>query len=119
MKSNGCESVHQVVSNVVVDAGSGMTYKSGIYVRQEIADVKTKLTLRLDERTVRRAKAYAKRRGKSVSRLVADYFEALHATDAARAEEELPPLTASLLGILEGAGVDEGDYLDHLEEKHR
>ncbi|MBE0418315.1 MAG: hypothetical protein IBX63_11175 [Coriobacteriia bacterium] len=34
----------------------------------------TKLTLRLDEDLIRRAKRHSARSGKSVSRLVADYF---------------------------------------------
>ena len=36
-----------------------------------------KLTLRLDDRRIRRAKAEARRRGKSVSQMVAEYFDAL------------------------------------------
>ena len=36
-----------------------------------------KLTLRLDRSLIDRAKAYARARGKSVSRLVADYFTLL------------------------------------------
>ena len=37
----------------------------------------SKLTLRLDSQLIRRAKVYAKRSGKSVSSIVADYFTAL------------------------------------------
>ncbi len=36
--------------------------------------MQTKLTLRLDEALIQRAKAEARRTGKSVSQLVAEYF---------------------------------------------
>ncbi len=36
--------------------------------------MQTNVTLRLDERLVRRAKACARRSGKSVSQMVAEYF---------------------------------------------
>ncbi|MBI3303912.1 MAG: hypothetical protein HYZ72_17745 [Deltaproteobacteria bacterium] len=39
--------------------------------------METKLILRLDEALVRRARAYAKRTGKPVSQLVAEYFAVL------------------------------------------
>ena len=48
--------------------------------------MQTKLTLRLEQRLIRRAKAYARRTGKSVSELVADFFGRL---DAATGEK--PP----------------------------
>jgi multidrug resistance efflux pump len=44
--------------------------------------VQTKLTLRLEADVIRRAKAYARRRGKSVSTVVADYFATLRAAEA-------------------------------------
>ena len=79
--------------------------------------MQAKLTLRLDARLVLRAKRYAKRSGKSVSAVVADYFAALGApSDEAAA---LPPKVRSLLGALGSRPVDEADYLHHLETKHR
>ncbi|MGH7546041.1 MAG: DUF6364 family protein [Gemmatimonadota bacterium] len=87
----------------------------------------TKLTLRLDPRLIRRAKRYARERGKSLSRLVADYFALLQAGETAEREgraesaaesEGLPPLTRSLLGALSDRDLDEADYRRHLEEKH-
>ena len=77
----------------------------------------TKLTLRLDTRLIRRAKAYAGRRGKSVSTVVADYFAALDAS--AGSPLELPPKVLSLLGVLSGSRLDEADYRRHLERQHR
>jgi len=79
--------------------------------------VRTKLTLRLDTRLIRRAKAYSLRRGKSVSSVVADYFAALDAP--AGSPLELTPKVLSLLGSLGGSCLDEADYRRHLERKHR
>ena len=76
----------------------------------------TKLTLRMDERLVRRAKAEARRRGKSVSRMVADYFDSLGARP--QTSDSLPPVTCSLVGILKAQAVSEEDHKRHLREKH-
>ena len=83
--------------------------------------MQTKLTLRLEQRLIRRAKAYARRTGKSVSELVADFFGRLEAP----ADEPGPrvvaqsPAVQSLVGALAGAQLDEGDYRAHLVKKHR
>lgn len=77
----------------------------------------TKLTLRMDEDLINRAKRTARDRGKSVSRLVADYFELLEGRESE--ETSLPPLTRSLLGVARGSELTEDDYRRHLEEKHR
>ena len=80
----------------------------------------TKLTLQMDDELIARAKAQAKKRGKSVSQLVADYFRVLE-----KVEEQPPsrpkygPITESLKGALRGAKVDEEDYHRYLEEKYR
>ena len=80
--------------------------------------MQTKLTLRLDEKLVRRAKAYAKREGKSVSQIVADYFSLLKQTHGEDTEAQpRSPLTQSLRGILRGVEVDEEDYRRYLDEK--
>ena len=81
--------------------------------------MQTKLTLRLDEELVRRAKAHAKREGKSLSQIVSDYFSLLKQPSGENREAEPgAPLTQSLRGILRGAEVDEEDYRRHLDEKH-
>lgn len=78
----------------------------------------TKLTLRMDETLIETAKGEARRRGTSVSRLVADYFERLKRLGADD-EETLPPITRRLRGIAAGSELTEEDYRRHLEEKHR
>jgi hypothetical protein len=76
----------------------------------------TKLTLRLERDLIERAKKIARRRGKSVSKMVADYFRALDTVH--REDEDVAPLTRSLQGILRDSGLDERDHRRHLEEKH-
>ena len=88
--------------------------------------MQTKLTLRLDGALIRKAKAYAKARGKSVSQLIADHFRALTDEGGERGafmEEELPPVTRQLIGAFV-ADTDppddpEEDYRQYLEAKHR
>ena len=77
----------------------------------------TKLTLRLDDALIRSAKAHAGESGRSVSRLVADFFALIAADDAARGGE-VTPRVQSLRGVLAGSGLDVADYRRHLEEKH-
>ena len=83
-----------------------------------MGSAQTKLTLRMDRDLVRRVKSYAKRSGKSVSSIVADFFELL---DEKRnvGHVRLTPVTRSLLGVMEGSSADERDYRKHLERKHR
>ena len=76
----------------------------------------TKLTLRMDETIVRKAKIEAKRRGKSVSRMVAEFIESIGLQQ--NSEKELPPTTASLVGILKGKEISEEDYKTHLRERY-
>ena len=79
--------------------------------------MQTKLTLRLDDGLIRKAKRFSKISGKSVSRIVADYFDKL---DVPPPEdiEGITPKVAALRGILKRTGAEEEDYYQHLEEKH-
>ena len=77
--------------------------------------MQSKLTLRLGDDLIRQAKRHADRTGRSLSRMVADYFELLGSNQEA---PELPPLVRSLKGMMVGSGIDEQDYRDYLEKKH-
>jgi len=79
--------------------------------------MKTKLTLRIDENLVKRAKSHSRKAGKSVSQMVADYF-ALLAEEPSLEVSELSPLVRSLKGVLRGADVSEDSYRQHLEKKY-
>jgi len=77
----------------------------------------TKLTLRIDEELIMRAKAYAKRSGKSVSRLVADFFALLSQSEEEHSQK-ITPKVKSLHGLLRDASVDFEDYKKHIEQKY-
>ena len=80
--------------------------------------MQSKLTLRMEDAVIRKAKRLARKKGKSVSRIVSDYF--LEQPDE-KFENTLPPITASMLGILARDGipeVGEKDYKKYLEEKY-
>jgi hypothetical protein len=84
--------------------------------------MQAKLTLRLEERLIARAKTWARKRGVSLSQAVASIFEQLPAAS----DSSLTPWTRKLVGIgVRGKGrplSDEGirrAHLDHLEAKHR
>ena len=79
----------------------------------------TKLTLRLEADLVQHAKSFAKKAGKSVSRVVADYFTVLERPPRREKPLSWPPLVRSLKGSLRGARVDQKDYRRYLEEKYR
>jgi hypothetical protein len=66
--------------------------------------VDTKLTLKLDEKAIERAKVYASRRGVSLSRMVETYFLSLTDRDEARLEPT--GVVAELAGILADREID-------------
>jgi hypothetical protein len=70
----------------------------------------------MDDAVIRKAKMEAKRRGKSVSRMVAEFIESIGTRPDS--EKVLPPTTASLVGILKGKEISEDDYKVHLREKY-
>lgn len=75
--------------------------------------MQNKLTLRLDESLIKRAKVYAKKNNKSLSQVVADYFQLLTRKTE---NTEVPLITQSLTGIIKD--TDEDDYKRHLEKKY-
>ena len=79
--------------------------------------MKSKLTLRLEEDLIKRAKQKAKQKGTSVSQMVADYF-ALIDSESQNTEQKLPSSTTSLSGILKNSSINEDDYKSYLDKKH-
>ena len=75
----------------------------------------TKLTLRLDEELIARAKRHSANTGRSVSQLVADFFSLIEAQDPG---VEITPRVRALRGVLAGSGLDEDDYRSHLDIMH-
>ncbi len=79
--------------------------------------MKTKLTLRVEDGIIRKAKRIAEKRKTSVSKLVSDYILALE--DDAN-EDDLPVRTRSMVGVFLGGkeAVTEGSYREYLESKY-
>ena len=79
----------------------------------------SKLTLRLDDNLIQSAKKYSAKTGKSVSKIVSNYFALI---DATLSEKPLAisRLTSSLRGCLKNASaaVSEEDYKEYLERKY-
>jgi len=79
----------------------------------------TKLTLKLDQVAIERAKRYAERRGLSLSKLVESYFRWLAELDEPLQE---PPkgVVAELAGVLKGSKIGEPreEYREYLLKKY-
>lgn len=76
--------------------------------------MKTKLTLRVEEALVEKAKRLARQKGTSVSSFFGDFI----LDQDEPLEESLPPITATMVGILNESSIDESDYKAHLERKY-
>ena len=77
--------------------------------------MQTKLTLRLEDSLIQQAKSYAKQHDKSLSQVVADYFQIL--TQQSK-KSITAPITKSLIGVLDTSNIDEKDYKKYLEDKY-
>ena len=81
--------------------------------------MQTKLTLRLESGLIELAKRHAEKKGRSLSRMVADYFQSFK-TQGTEVGRPLTPLVASMRGILKGAKMDgKKDWHGHWENKYR
>ncbi|NIA28995.1 MAG: antitoxin [Actinobacteria bacterium] len=82
--------------------------------------MQAKLTLRMDKELIEQAKLFSQQNGKSLSRIVSDYFASLVKKEQQDDDdEELTPLVRSLIGIAKGSKVDIEDYHKYLEEKYK
>ena len=98
-----------------------MTYIKLSYVRHVRRNkMTTKLTLRLDQTVIKKAKKSAKRRGVSLSRMVEDYFKSIARQQEQQTKES--PVLAEIAGVLSTRSKGEQlvtGYKKHLEEKYR
>jgi hypothetical protein len=78
----------------------------------------TKLTLKLDEGVVERAKAYAERRGTSLSRMVEGYFAGL--THEQQGAKRPAGVVGELAGLLAGVQIEDEKegYTEYLTKKY-
>jgi hypothetical protein len=79
----------------------------------------TKLTLKLDEEVIEKAKAYAERRGLSLSRMVESYFSGLTQQDD-QVEQRPTGVVAELTGLLGGLQIEDEKegYAEYLLKKY-
>ncbi len=77
----------------------------------------TKLTLRLDDQLIESAKKYSAKTGKSVSRIVSDYFVIIK-NEKFKKQYSISPTVQSLKGVLKDNQLSEQEYKDYLEDKY-
>ena len=77
----------------------------------------TKLTLRLDDHLIASAKEYSAKTGKSVSKIVSDFFVIIK-NEKLKENNSITPTVRSLKGILKNNDVTKSDYKNYLEEKY-
>lgn len=77
----------------------------------------TKLTLRLDDHLIESAKEYSAKTGKSVSKIVSDFFVIIK-NEKLKKSSSITPTVQSLKGILKNSKFSEKEYNNYLEEKY-
>lgn len=93
-------------------------YSFFIFVRIEKI-METKLTLRLNKRTIDKAKNYAQIHNISISKIVESYLESI--TKHNTPERDISPLVESLAGVikLDKSYDFKKDYAIYLSEKYK
>lgn len=80
-----------------------------------------KLTLSLNHKIIEQAKAYAKRNGTSLSKMIESYFQSITDQEPDDGEVQITPLVESLCGV--GVLPDDFDYkksrIEYLESKSK
>jgi hypothetical protein len=78
----------------------------------------TKLTLTVEESTIKKAKSYAKHTGRSLSELIENYLETL--TETHHGKDKLSPKLKKIAGVVKlPADFDEKKELNaYFENKH-
>ena len=77
----------------------------------------SKLTLKLNESVIEKAKQYAKENNISLSRMIESYLQAV--TARKKNKVEISPLVESLTGVIELKNKDyRKDYTDFLSQKY-
>ncbi|MFZ4857984.1 MAG: DUF6364 family protein [Desulfuromonadaceae bacterium] len=81
--------------------------------------MQTKLTLSIDNDIIEQAKEYARQQHRSLSNMVENYLKLVVRKETPT--EEIPPIVASLMGILPPNAADNfrEEYTDYLEKKYR
>jgi len=80
--------------------------------------MQTKLTLSLEVELIHQAKNYAKKNGKSVSQIVAEFFTVLSSKSIDNSVQARP-VTNKLLGCMDNSLLDKEDYQTYLLSKYQ
>lgn len=92
------------------------------FVRNVILDImETKLTLRLNDNVIKRAKVYARNHKISLSKMIESYLDNITAQREEKKENSITPLVESLSGVIDiPADFDyKKEYGDYLAEKYK
>ena len=83
--------------------------------------METKLTLRLNDKVIERAKKYARKRKISLSRMIEAYLDSLTREKSREKETDITPLVESLSGVIDlPSDFDyRKEYRDHLTKKYQ
>ena len=76
----------------------------------------SKLTLKMDSNVIGSIKEYAANNGKSISKIVEDFFRSL--TSPKKQNDNISPLVKELSGIISEKDLQNLDYTDYLEKKY-
>ncbi len=99
-----------------------MTYRLFIFVRNLIFKImETKLTLRLNDHVIKRAKNYARSNKISLSKMIENYLDSVTTQKEEEDKINITPLVESLSGVIDlPADFDyKKEYRDYLEEKYK
>lgn len=77
----------------------------------------TKLTLKLEQKIIEKAKDYAKNNNISLSKLIENYLQSL--TKKTDETEKISPLVKSLSGVIDIPKNHKEDYSDFLMKKYK
>ena len=81
----------------------------------------TKLTLRLDDRVIKKAKIYAKSHKISLSKMVEAYLDSLTSEEDTGNNKSITPLVESLSGVINMSPEFDykKEYAEYLSEKYK
>ncbi len=82
--------------------------------------METKLTLRLNDSIIERAKIFAKNHQISLSKMIEAYLDSLTKDMESNETSSISPLVESLSGVIDIPDTDyKKDYTDYLSEKYK
>ncbi|MBS4061909.1 MAG: hypothetical protein KG029_16040 [Bacteroidetes bacterium] len=83
--------------------------------------METKLTLRLNDHVIERAKLYARSHNISLSKLIESYLDSVTRQNETEKKTSFTPLVESLIGVIDlPADFDyKKEYHDYLEKKYK